>query len=238
MQRSSTLFWQGYRATLPMVVGVAPFGIVFGALAVSAGMSPLEALGMSIFVLAGSSQFVATQLIHDYAPTIIIVLTTFVINLRHFLYSASLATYLRPLSLPWKMLLGYIMVDEVYAPTIQRKQQGDLSPFELRWYYLGSGMCLVPIWFSTTVLGAWFGNQLSEDITEKLGFTLPLIFTSIIVPSLVPRPALYAALSAGLAGIVLAPLDYKLGLIIAAGVGIIVGVLTEKQPDHSQEASS
>jgi predicted branched-subunit amino acid permease len=135
------------------------------------------------------------------------------------------------------MLLGYIMVDEVYAPTIQRKQQGDLSPFELRWYYLGSGMCLVPIWFGTTVLGAWFGNQLSAEITEKLGFTLPLIFTSIIVPSLVPRPALYAALSAGLAGIILAPLDYKLGLIIAAGIGIMVGVLSEKRP-NSQEASS
>ncbi|HLA45479.1 MAG TPA: AzlC family ABC transporter permease [Aggregatilineales bacterium] len=226
-----TLLREGYLATVPLMIGVAPFGIVFGTLAVNAGMNTLEALGMSIFVIAGSSQFVATGLIGAGAPLLTIVFTTFVINLRHFLYSASLASYLRPLSLPWKLLLGYLMIDEVYAPAMQRKQKGDLSPFELRWYFLGSGLNLASLWWLTTFIGTILGEIMSESTKDLLGFTLPLIFTSIVVPALVTRPLFLSALSAGLAGIIFAPLPNKLGLIVAAAVGITVGVLAEsRQP--------
>ncbi|MBZ0305568.1 MAG: AzlC family ABC transporter permease, partial [Anaerolineae bacterium] len=107
--QTKSLFWAGFRAAMPLMVGVAPFGIVFGALAINARMSPLQALGMSILVIAGSSQFVAAGLMADSAPILVIIFTTFVINLRHFLYSASLNTFLRPLSIGWKLLLGYIM---------------------------------------------------------------------------------------------------------------------------------
>lgn len=224
----SRLFWQGYRAAAPLMVGVAPFGLVFGALAVSAGMNTIQALGMSIFVIAGSSQFVATQLISSSAPLAVIVLTTFVINLRHFLYSASLAEFLRPLSLSWKMLLGYLMIDEVYAPSMIRHRQGDLSPHELRWYFLGAGINLASIWWITTVIGAKLGDILPEKTTDALGFTLPLIFISIVVPLLAKRPALLTAITAAGAGIVFAPLPNRLGLIVAAALGIAVGVLSER----------
>src|SRR5687767_13127581 len=110
---TTALIWSGYRSAVPLMIGVAPFGVVFGALAVSAGMSPIQALGMSIIVLAGSSQFIAAGLIDSNTPFLIIVLTTFIVNLRHFLYSASLANFFSPLSTGWKALLAYMMVDEV-----------------------------------------------------------------------------------------------------------------------------
>src|SRR5207245_1525422 len=83
------------------------FGLIYGALALQAGIPPGAALAMSSIVLAGSAQFVGTQLFAAGAPGALIILTTFIVNLRHMLYSASVAPYLSRLGLRWKMLLAY-----------------------------------------------------------------------------------------------------------------------------------
>lgn len=232
------IFWQGYRAAIPLMVGVAPFGLVFGALAVTGGMSLIQALGMSILVLAGSSQFVAAQLIGDNTPALIIIFTTFVINLRHFLYSASLSGYYKRLSQGWKLLIGYLMVDEVYAIALLRKREGNITAEEHRWFFVGAAVNLITTWWGTTILGALVGDVLDASTRDALGFTLPLIFTSIVVPTLINRPAILAAVVASVSGIILAPMPNKLGLLIAAGFGIVAGVLAEKwQPTKIEEVS-
>lgn len=223
------LFWEGVRSALPLMIGVAPFGIVFGALAINAGLNVAQALGMSVFVIAGSSQFVGTQLISDGSPVVIIILTTFVINLRHFLYSASLTNYVKPLPTGWKMLLGYLMIDEVYAPAWTRLQAGDLTPQQWRWYFVGAGVTLASVWWSTTVLGTVIGERLSQETANQLGFTLPLIFTAIVVGMATKRPMVLSALSAALVAIIFQPLPYNLWLILAAVIGIGVGVWSEEQ---------
>jgi 4-azaleucine resistance transporter AzlC len=223
------LVWQGYRATMPLMVGVAPFGFVFGAVARTNGMNVAEALGMSIIVLAGSSQFVAAQLIGEDTPALIIILTTFVINLRHFLYSASLTSFFKPLSNGWRGLIAYMMVDEVYAIVIKRHLKRDLQPIELAWYFVGSGSCLITLWWASTLIGALIEDILPEGADDTLGFTLPLIFTAIVVPTLKTRPLLFSALCASIAGIIFAPMPNKIGLLIAAAVGIAAGVWSESQ---------
>jgi 4-azaleucine resistance transporter AzlC len=229
MQSSNkSLFWRGLRNSLPLLVGVAPFGFVFGALAATADMSIIEALGMSILVIAGASQFVAATLIDDNAPIAVIVFTTFIVNLRHFLYSASVTEYVRPVSIRWKLLLGYIMIDEVFATAIRMKEAEKPTPQQWCWYFFGSGISLVIVWYTTTVLGALLGKVISDDTTDVLGFSLPLIFTAIVVPMLKQNPALLAAVSAAAAGIIFAPMPNKLGLIVAAGVGIAAGVMAER----------
>src|SRR4030065_599613 len=94
-------FWAGVRAELPLLVGVFPFGMIYGILALDAGLTPAAAQAMSSIVFAGSSQFVAAQLFHAAAPAAVIVFTIAVVNLRHALYSASLAPYTRRLSPLW-----------------------------------------------------------------------------------------------------------------------------------------
>jgi 4-azaleucine resistance transporter AzlC len=219
------LFWIGYRAVMPMMVGVAPFGLVFGALAVTVGMSLPEALGMSVLVLAGSSQFVATELIGDNAPGLIIILTTLVINLRHLLYSASLAAYCAPLPLRWRAMIAYLMTDEAYVAAMLRKQER--TPYEFRWIFLGAGLNLVSFWWGTTVIGALIGSILPGDARDALGFTLPLIFTSIVVPALKDRPQVAAAASAAVTAVALNPLPNNLGLMVAAVMGIGAGLWAE-----------
>ncbi len=233
------LCWQGYRATMPLMVGVAPFGLVFGAIAIGNGINIIEAVGMSIIVLAGSSQFIGAQLIGDDTPILIVILTTFVVNLRHFLYSASLASFIRPLNKGWKGLLAYMMVDEVYAIVIIRHLKRDLSPLELAWFFIGSGICLISLWWASTLAGALIGDVLPADTVSALSFTLPLIFTAIVVPALKTRPMLFASLSASVTGIICAPMPNKLGLLIAAAVGIAAGLWSESQikPAPSQEVA-
>src|SRR5574337_1108349 len=95
-------FTAGIRAELPILLGVLPIGLIYGALALQAGIPPAPAFAMSSIVFAGSAQFVATQLIGAGTPVGLLLLTTFVVNLRHLLYSASLAPYLRPLRPAWR----------------------------------------------------------------------------------------------------------------------------------------
>ena len=101
-------FVAGMKATIPLIVGAIPFGIIFGAVAVNAGISPMAAQAMSLFVFAGSAQFVAAGLVAGGAGLIIIILTTFVVNVRHGLYSMSLAPHVKQLPQRWLLPLGLL----------------------------------------------------------------------------------------------------------------------------------
>ena len=118
MDQKMRSFWAGVRAEFPLLIGVFPFGLIYGTLALKAGLSPVAAQMMSSIVFAGSSQFITAQLIHDAAPGIVIVLTIAIVNLRHMLYSASIAPYFKDLSPRWKGLLAYLLTDEAYAAAV------------------------------------------------------------------------------------------------------------------------
>src|SRR5881409_3769284 len=154
-------FAAGAKAEVPMLLGVLPFGLIYGALALQAGIPPMAALAMSSIVLAGSAQFVGTQLFAAGAPGALIILTTFVVNLRHILYSASVAPYLSRLRLRWKLLLAYLLSDEAYAMVITHYQQtgtrergnagtptpvlparGGAREDQRHWFFLGAGVTL------------------------------------------------------------------------------------------------
>src|SRR5258707_111019 len=94
-------FISGMRDTIPLEVGGIPFGIIFGALAVNSGLSPAAAMGFSLFVYAGSAQFIGANLVGQGVGIPLIVFTTFIINVRHTLYGATLAPHMKHLSQRW-----------------------------------------------------------------------------------------------------------------------------------------
>ncbi len=116
-------FLSGVKAELPILLGVAPFGMIYGALAIGSGLPVGMAQAMSAIVFAGSAQFIAAQLIGGGAPALVLLLTTFIVNIRHMLYSASIAPYFRPLRPAWKWLLAYLLTDEAFAVAIIHYQQ-------------------------------------------------------------------------------------------------------------------
>ena len=119
MRSPRSEFIAGVKAELPITLGVIPFGMIYGVLAMGAGLPASAAMAMSSIVFAGSAQFVAAQLFRSGTPGLVIVLTAFVVNLRHMLYSASVAPTSR-ISPQWKWLLAYLLTDEAYAVAITR----------------------------------------------------------------------------------------------------------------------
>jgi 4-azaleucine resistance transporter AzlC len=226
MSEQSKNFWEGVRAEIPLLIGVFPFGMIYGALALNAGLPASAAQMMSSIVFAGSAQFITTQLVGEVTPGPVIVLTIAVVNLRHMLYSASLAPYLASLSTRWKALLSYLLTDEAYAPTIIRYEKEGITPCG-HWFLLGAGLALWTNWQISTTLGIWLGAAIPES--WSLDFALPLTFIAMVVPVLKNRPAIAAAISAGVVALVAFSLPYKLGLILATLVGITVGTFLEGQ---------
>ncbi len=216
----------GVRAELPILLGTTPFGLIYGVLAIGAGLPPAAALAMSSIVFAGSAQFIGARLFEAATPPPVIVLTTFVVNLRHMLYSASLAPYLRGLSKPWKWLLAYLLTDEAYAVTIVNYDRpGDLT--HKHWFFLGAGLTLWSSWQASTAIGIYLGRQVPAS--WALDFSLALTFIGLVVPALRDRAAVAAALVAGLASVLAAALPLQLGLMVAALAGIAAGLVVERK---------
>lgn len=218
-------FLTGFRDELPLLLGVMPFGMIYGILALAAGLSTAEAQAMSVIVFAGSAQFMLVQLIAVGTPALVIIVTGFIINLRHALYSASIAPHIKHLNPFWKTLLSYLLTDEAYAIAITRYYKRDASRSK-HFYFLGAGLALWSSWQVSTAVGVFLGAQIPSS--WSLDFTLALTFIALVVPSLKDRPSVLAALSASAVAVVTTALPYKLNLIVAAIIGIAVGLWSEK----------
>jgi 4-azaleucine resistance transporter AzlC len=230
-------FISGVKAELPITLGVIPFGMIYGVLALGAGLSASAAQAMSSIVFAGSAQFVAAQLFGSGAPGLVIVLTAFVVNLRHMLYSASIAPYVKHLDAKWKSLLAYLLTDEAYAVVITRYNRdatSSITPPNRHWYFLGAGLTLWASWQASTAVGILLGAQIPTR--WALDFTLALTFIALVVPALDDRPSVAAALSAGVVAVLAADLPYKLGLMLAAVVGIMIGLASDKTNQRARAA--
>jgi 4-azaleucine resistance transporter AzlC len=226
MNQRMKSFWAGVRAEFPLLIGVFPFGLIYGTLALGAGLAPISAQLMSSIVFAGSSQLVAAQLIHVAAPGVVIVLTIAVINLRHMLYSASIAPYIETLSPRWKGVLAYLLTDEAYAATIIHFEEEGLTSTS-HWFFLGAGFSLWFTWQVSSALGILLGTAIPSS--WPLDFALPLTFIAMVMPVLKDRPVIASAISAGVVALLANNLPFKLGLILAALIGIFVGIILERQ---------
>jgi 4-azaleucine resistance transporter AzlC len=231
MPASRAEFLSGARDELPILVGVIPFGLIYGVLALSAGIPATQAQAMSSVIFAGSAQFITAQLFGHGTPALVIVMTAAVVNLRHVLYSASLAPYLQKLEPAWKWVLGYLLTDEAYAVVITSFRREDNPTLGAQvhdhkhWYFLGAGVALWTTWQLSTAAGIFIGAQVPAS--WSLDFTLALTFIALVVPNLKDRPSLGAALAAGITALLVYNLPYKLGLVSAALAGILVGMWLE-----------
>jgi len=219
--------WAGVRAELPLALGAVPFGLIYGVLAREAGIPPAAAVAMSSIVFAGSAQFIGTQLFATGAPGALILLTTSFVNLRHLLYSASLAPFLRGLRAGWRWLLGYLLTDEAYAVTVTHYQIRSETDRHKHWFFLGAGLTLWTGWQVSTVLGVLLGAAVPTS--WGLEFALPVIFIAITVPMLTDRPMRAAALVAAVVAILAAGAPSRIGLMGGALAGIAAGLLADRR---------
>jgi 4-azaleucine resistance transporter AzlC len=215
---------RGALALAPLLAGVVPFGVIYGILALESGLPPAAAMAMSSVLFAGSAQFLLAQLAGAGAPGLVMVASVGLVNLRHALYSASVAPSLAHLPRRWKAILAYLLTDEAYAAAVARLGQ----PGEHRhWFLLGAGLALWSGWQVSTAAGILLGAAL--PFGRLLEFALPLTFIAIVVPMIRSRAAVAAAAVAAAVALACAGWPYQLGLLTAAVSGIAAGWLLARR---------
>ncbi len=220
-------FFEGAKDTFPLIVGAVPFGIIFGTLAATAGLSSWATMGMSMFVFAGSSQFVAVSLVFARTSWPMIVLTTFVVNLRHMLYGATMVPFYKHLSPFWKIVLAFGLTDETFAVSVNRYTRKDGITGK-RYYNLGSMVFMYTNWNLCTFIGLTAGKAFPGISRWGLDFAMPATFIGMVIPYLVTKPMWASVVTAGTVSILAAGLPHKLGLMAAAIAGVTVGLVCEK----------
>jgi 4-azaleucine resistance transporter AzlC len=221
---SNSDFGEGVRTVAPVLLGVVPFALVAGVAAASAGLSLLEAMGMSVIVFAGASQLAALDLLSQDAPLAVVVVTAAVINLRMMMYSASIAPHFRSVSARWKAVLSYLLTDQAYALSLTR--YGEDDGVDRKWFYLGIAATLWVVWQLGTLAGVLLGAGVPDS--WGLEFAVPLVFLAVLVPTLEDRTSVVAGVVAAVIAIAGEGLPLNLGLLVAAAVGITVGMIFEE----------
>lgn len=170
-------FWDGARRSIPVVVASAPFGALFGALAVDNNLSVFDAVLMSMTVFGGASQMVGIELFgHRIAPWLI-VLSIFAVNFRHVLYSAAIGRHFSHWSV-WQQALAYFLLTDPQFAEAESRGQRERVPFV---WYLGMGVTIYLFWNLATLLGAMFGKLVPDPHAMGLDFLLPIYFLGIVM---------------------------------------------------------
>lgn len=228
-------FITGARDSLPILLGVVPFALICSVAAVSVGLTPVEAMGMSLIVFAGASQLAVLQLMGQGAVWLVMALTAWTINLRFTMYSATLAPYLQKEPLLRKSPFAYILSDQAFGVTMSHF--ANELPANPAWYYYGSAAAIWATWQVSSIVGALLGTLVPES--WGLDFAFPLSFLALMFAALKDRPTALAALVGGVVAIIAHGLPYNLGLVLAALLGIGVGMYAEtvsgKQPQEAAE---
>lgn len=160
MSRSaSTLTFEGIKASAKRLSGMAlfvvPFGIAFGAAAVGSGLTPLQAVAMSMTVFAGASQFAILELWHPPLPLLSIALVALAVNARHLIFGAALAPVLKTLPKRHRIVSALLLSDANFADMQSARQSGSSDLGIL----VGGGFVLWLAWTLGTVIGTYIGRR-------------------------------------------------------------------------------
>ena len=228
MGRRVDEFLAGCRDEAPLQRGVIPFGMLYGIGALAVGMPVWLAQLTSMLVFAGAAQLVIVQMLGAAAGALPIGLTAVLLNLRHMLYSASVAEHVRHLPRRWRVLLAYLLTDEAYAVAILRYARPAGPGPDLRhWYFLGCGLTLWGCWQLSTALGIAFGARIPPE--WDIDFAVPLTFIALLTLLVKERAGQAAALVAALAVLALAALPFRLGLVLAIVLGLLAGAAVARE---------
>lgn len=224
----NSLFWRGFRKTLPYQGGLIPFGVLYATLATGIGFPWWLTIAMSIIVLGGSSQLVFIDLMKTLGSPLEAVLGANIVNARHFIYSAALSQKFANFSLKWKLLLSYMMTDHLYA--ISETDTDDilhLPPDLAPWYYFGSAFVTLITWILSAILGVFFGKFIPHS--WNLDFSIPLMFMPLVFSVSKSRYAYLTCLFAIVFVFLLRELPLGLGVFLSILLSSFLAFLIQKR---------
>ncbi len=170
----------GFLKCIPLGLGVFVYGIVFGMLAVQAGMTPLQAQIMSLTVFAGASQLMALELWAPQLPVLALFLTTLAVNLRHLLMGAAMRDWLVHIPTGRSYFSLYFMTDESWALSVKEMASGKKDAG----FLLGSGLCIYAFWNCATFVGSstsfWMDRYLADPAVLGMDFAFTIVFIALL----------------------------------------------------------
>jgi predicted branched-subunit amino acid permease len=220
----------GARAVLPLLVGVIPFGVVAGAIAIDNGLSPGVAIASSIVVFAGASQVAMYDVLGDGGSAFVAALAAWTINARLLLYSASLAPHVSDAPLRKRLLAGYLLSDQAYIVAMARYAAIPEAEDRVE-VAIGAGATLWISWLASTIVGALVGSSLPAD--APVGAIAPIVFLVLLLPVLDRRPAMVAAAVGGTVALLAADAGAGgLTTVFGAVAGVVAGALVDSDTNE------
>ncbi len=217
--------WIGAKRALPIVLGYVPIGFAYGVLAGKSGLSETNTLLMSLIVFAGSAQFIAVGLFASGTGPAAIILTTFVVNLRHMLMAASLAPYLSAWKKRYLAFFSYQLTDETFA--LHSSAAGKMN--ECRLEVLSLNMTAQVSWVLGTALGVVASGLISDIKPLGLDYALAAMFIGLLVGQCKsPVRIITAILSGGIATLLYLGGWHQFHIIVATIAGATLGLGVEQ----------
>lgn len=217
-----TQLWKGVLAAMPLSIAVIPWGILAGSYAIDAGLNQLQAQAMSAILFAGSAQLVAAGMFKSGIGLGTMLLTTFFITSRHFLYSVSMRDKISHLPSRWRLLLGFWLTDELFAICSGQSQQ----EFN-RWYAAGVGGGFYLVWNIASFVGIVAGSQIPSLNEIGLDFAVAATFIALVFPLIRTWPVVVCVVVSLIASVALSVNNVEGGLMIAAISGMLAGFISE-----------
>lgn len=219
----------GFRAFLPLSVGLAPWGLVTGVAMAGIGLTPAQAMGMNVLIYAGVAQLGALPLIAAHAPLWLIIATVLALNLRFVIFSAAIAGYFRPWPLAARWGLGHLLVDGVFATSLEPLLRNP-DPWWRLGHYLVPSLWAWVLWQLFALVGVLFAGALPRD--WSLEFLATIALMALLIPMVRSRPMAMSALVGGLVAVVLHDMPLRLGLFCGLLAGIVAGFAAENRREQ------
>ncbi|NNC91249.1 MAG: AzlC family ABC transporter permease, partial [Acidimicrobiia bacterium] len=146
----------GMRSVVPLLVGVVPFGLIFGVTAAGSAVGGGLGYASSVIIFAGAAQLATVQLTTAGSAAAVVIATALVINARHLMYSAALAPHFRDFPARWRLMLPYILTDQAFAVSIIR-YENEFDPDYKRWFFFGGAISMWITWQVTSAVGVVLG---------------------------------------------------------------------------------
>lgn len=169
---------EGLKDATPIIIGFIPIAMAFGILCKNAGITILGSLGFSMIVFAGASQFIAVNLLVAGASIGEIVLTTLLVNFRHFLYAASLSSKITKDMKKIVPIIAFGLTDEIFS--IASLKDGKLT----KEYIFVLELCAYLALAIGTAMGHILGGALPAVVQLSMGIALYALFIAILVPDM------------------------------------------------------
>ena len=215
-------FLDGVRAMLPLLLGVAPFGLVIGVTIAELGVPHLAGWSLGWLVYAGSAQLAAVGLLASSASAAVVVASVAVINLRIALYSAAMAPHWRGTSRLWRLVASYLLIDPSFAVGSQ-SYDGSRPTRQAHLHYLGAALVLWAGWLAVIGIGVTAGAALPSQL--RLDSIGPLYLVALVVMQVRTAAARAAVTVAVCVAVVTAVIASLLPLHLGPAVGMVAGLV-------------